>query len=283
MSNPEQPPPHTSTGKMSGNSRKASLGKRSWLPVAQGFLLPVTIVVVWEVSARRGAIPDYLTSPSAISLALYELVVTGELWGHLLSSLFRASLGFTLGTFFGTVMGLLAGTSKAVERFYDPLISLTYPVPKIVVLPIIVLLFGIGHASKFTMIMISVFYPAFINTFYGAKSVNKLFIWSARNMGAGRLRVFFMVVVPATLPQIFAGARVGLALSLIVLFAAELFGSRTGLGYLIVLAEDNVRFDLMFTAIIVIGLLGFLSDRLLVWVRGRLLVGQTLGKGEIRA
>jgi ABC-type nitrate/sulfonate/bicarbonate transport system permease component len=274
-------PSHARTVIPESHSRTALAGA-SWFTVLQGLLFPVAIVLAWELFARHGSLPYYLSSPTAVAWSLYDLAVSGELWGHLFDSLFRAFLGFLLGGFFGVLAGLLAGTSKPVERFYDPLISLTYPVPKIVVLPIIVVLLGMGHASKFTMIMISVFYPLFINTFYGTKSINKLFIWSARNMGAGKGRIFFMVVLPSTLPQILAGARVGLALSLIVLFATELFGSRSGLGYLIIVAEDNVRFDLMFASITVIGLLGFLSDRLLVWVRRRLLLGQMLGKEEGR-
>jgi ABC-type nitrate/sulfonate/bicarbonate transport system permease component len=125
-----------------------------------------------------------------------------------------------------------------------------------------------------------VFFPIFINAYGGASDINVRYIWAARSMGASPLRIFFRVVLPASLPQIFAGARVGLGLAYITLFATELFGARSGLGYLIGLAETSRRFDTMYVAIVAIGLAGFLSDRLLIWLRSRLLHGMTLGKEE---
>ena len=154
--------------------------------------------------------------------------------------------------------------------------SLLYPIPKIAFLPIIVLWLGLGHGSKIAIISISVFFPTFLAAFYAAQAVEQVYVWSARSMGARGGRVFFRVVLPAALPQIFAGLRVGLALAFIVLFAAELMGARAGLGFLIVDAEEGIRFDIMFAGIFAIAIIGFVSDRLLLLLRRRLLRGQLL-------
>ena len=242
-----------------------------------GLIIPIGLLVAWEAGARAGMLPAYLVAPSTTLATLFRMaLVTGELWRHVADSLFRAFGGFFLGTLFGVAMGLLAGVSRTVDRFYDPLISLTAPMPKVVILPILMVWLGLGDASKIATIMISVFYPTFINAYYGAKSVNNIYVWVARSMGAGPVRVFFRVVFPAALPHIFAGARIGLALSFIVMFVAEMVASKSGLGSLILRAEDFHRFDLMFAAVIAIGIVGFASDRVLLAVRSRLLAGQLL-------
>jgi ABC-type nitrate/sulfonate/bicarbonate transport system permease component len=206
------------------------------------------------------------------------MILSGELWKHTGDSVFRALAGYCIGAAAGIAMGLLAGIARPVERFYDPIVSLTYPVPKIVVLPILIAWLGAGDGSKIAVITAAVFYPTFINALYGAKGVNKLYVWSARNMGAGAFAVFRKVVLPAALPQVLTGLRIGLALAFIVMVAAEMSNSRSGLGHLIIAAEDGMRFDLMYAAILAIAVIGFAGDRLLVAARRRVLAGQTLGK-----
>jgi len=209
-----------------------------------------------------------------------DMATSGELWPHVWSSMIRAYGGFALGAFAGVFLGLFAGVSRAAGMFLDPLVSLTYPVPKIVLLPILVVWLGFGDASKIATIAISVFFPVFINAFAGTRAVPRLYVWAARNMGARPGRTFFRVVLPAAMSHVLAGIRVGLALAFVVLFAAELFGASSGLGYLIGRAEESGRFDLMFVAILAITFIGFASDRAFVALRRRLLAGQTLNRGE---
>ena len=229
------------------------------------------VLVLWELLARINLLPDYLLEPSTILSRLYAMLVAGDLTQHILSSLYRSSMGFIIGSVLGILLGLLAGTSKFIEGFFDPLVSLTYPVPKIAILPVLMLWLGIGDNSKIVIILLATFYPTFINAYYGARSVNYLYVWAARNMGASPLKVFYKVTVPAAAPQIFAGLRVALALSFVLLFSSEMVGSRSGLGFLIIFAESNMRFDIMFAAIVVIACLGFISDRLLVVIRQHVL------------
>ena len=240
-----------------------------------GLLLPVLTLALWEWRARSGNLPDVLPAPSVIATQWVELALHGGLAAHAGASLFRALSGFAIGAFCGTIAGLLAAALQPVERFYEPIISLTYPIPKVAALPIIFAWFGLGDVSKIVTICISVFYPLYISMLAGAKSTPRAHIWAARNMGASPFQIIFRVLLPSALPQLFDGLRIGLALSFVVMFVAEMVSSNVGLGYLIVFAENNHRFDLMFVAIATIGMIGFASDRLLMKVRTWLLVGQT--------
>jgi len=127
---------------------------------------------------------------------------------------------------------------------------------------------------------VSVFYPLYIATVAGAKATPKSYLWAARNMGAGAPTIIMRVMSASALPQVFNGLRIGLALSFVVMFVAEMVSSSEGLGYLIVFADQNGRFDVVYVAIISIGLIGFLADRVLLFLRGRLLIGQTLATEE---
>lgn len=242
--------------------------------IFHALLLPILFLIVWQLTAIYGWLPDYLVPPSVIVVSLWKLFVTGEIWEHLDASLWRAVTGFIIGFGAGVFWGLLAGTRRFVDIFFDPLVSFTYPVPKIVIFPILMAWLGIGDASKIFIIATAVFYPAFLNTYYGAKAVERSHLWAARNMGASPARIFLRVVLPSALPQILTGARISMAITFVVLFAAEMVGARSGLGYLVVTAENSMRLDLMFAAILAIGLIGTAADRLLLALRKRLLVGR---------
>ncbi len=249
--------------------------------VAKGLAVPAAILVLWEIYAQSGAAPRYIVAPSAIAATLWQMVANGTIFIHTGKSVARAGVGFVLGSFFGIIAGLAAGVMRPVEDFYDPVISVTYPVPKIALLPLIFSWFGIGDLSKIVIITMAVFYPTFIAAFYGAKSVERVLVWSARNMGATRTQIFFRVVAPAALPQIFNGLRIGLALSFIIMVTSELVAANQGLGYLIGAAQESLRFDIMYVALLVIGVLGFSADRGMGLLRRRLLAGQSLGtEGE---
>jgi ABC-type nitrate/sulfonate/bicarbonate transport system permease component len=183
------------------------------------------------------------------------------------ASLFRALPGFAIGALVGIVLGLAAGIARNFEEMVSPLVFLTYPVPKIVMLPLFMLWFGIGDISKILIIALACFYPTFINAYYGAKATPRILVWSARNMGASGAQIFRRVVLPGALPLVFAGLRVALALSFIVMFATEMINARSGLGHLIREAENGMRFDLMYVSLLAIAILGYASDRLLRFAR----------------
>jgi len=242
--------------------------------------VPVAVLVAWEVLGRLDLLPRYLSAPTLILAGLWELAVSGELFVAMAASLYRAFAGFAIGTAMGTVAGLGAGSTGAVRNFFDPLVSFLYSIPKIAFLPVFLLLFGLGHASKISIIAFSVFFPVFIASRHSILSINRILVWAAQNMGASPRTIFYRVIIPAAAPQLFSGIRIGLAHAFVVLFAAELIGSKVGLANLITYGEEWVRFDLMFAGIVCFAVLGFVSDRILMAVRRHVLKGQLIGTEE---
>jgi ABC-type nitrate/sulfonate/bicarbonate transport system permease component len=248
--------------------------------VAEGLILPIAVIGAWQIGARYGAVTAYLSSPSAIAAEFGRQLASPDFFDDALASLFRAYVGFALGASAAIACGLAAGVWPAVRNFFDPVIAFLYPIPKIAFLPVFFILFGLGHGSQIAPIFLTVFFPVFIAARYAVQSLNKTYVWAARNMGAGHLTLFRRVVLPDALPRVFAGLRVGLAHSFVVLFAAELIGARSGLGYFILDAENSVRFDRMMVGIVAFGILGVASDRILMEVRRRVLRGQIIGTAE---
>ena len=248
--------------------------------VIQHWLVPLAVVACWEVFGRLAELPPYLSYPSQILAALWSLAADGELAGAVAVSLYRVLAGFALGTAAGMGVGIAAGLVTGVRHFFDPLVSFLFAVPKIAFLPVFLILLGIGDPSKIGIVAFSCFFPVFVASRQAVLSVNKRLLWAAANMGAPRPTLFFRVLIPAAAPQLFAGFRISLAHAFIVLFAAELIGSHSGLGVLIADGEDAARFDLMFAAILAFAILGFVSDRILMAIRKRMLKGTALGTEE---
>lgn len=236
-------------------------------------ILFLSLLISWQLLSALG-LPEYVLAPAAIVGHFIAALSSGELFPHIGASLMRSIPGFAIGTLLGIALGLLAGVARGFDEMLSPVIFLTYPVPKIVMLPIVMVWFGIGDISKVVIIAVACFYPSFINAYYGAKSAPTILVWSGLNMGARRWQIFRKVVVPGALPMIFGGIRVSLALSFILLFAAEMINARSGLGFLIRQSEASLRFDLMYVSILAIAILGYLGDGLLRATRKRLLAWQ---------
>jgi ABC-type nitrate/sulfonate/bicarbonate transport system permease component len=219
------------------------------------------LLALWQLVAALAGL-EFLLGP--FEVAQHFFVALGS----------RAVPGFAIGSALGIALGLAAGVARNLDRALSPVIFLTYPVPKIVMLPLFMIWFGIGDLSKVLIIALACFYPVFINAYYGARATQKVLVWSAMNMGAGRWRLFRRVVVPSAAPQIFAGLRVSLALSFIVMFAAEMINARSGLGQMIRVAENSLRFDLMYVSLVAIAILGYGADWLLGAARRRALAWQ---------
>ncbi|HTM61527.1 MAG TPA: ABC transporter permease [Burkholderiales bacterium] len=227
----------------------------------------LVVLVAWQLLSLRG-LPEFVLSPVEIAKHFVAALGTPELYLDAAASLARALPGFAIGTVLGIALGLAAGIARSFDEMLSPLVFLTYPVPKIVMLPVFMLWFGIGDLSKVLIIALACFYPAFINAYYGARATRRILVWSARNMGASEAEIFRRVVLPGALPQIFAGLRDALALSFIVMFAAEMINARSGLGHLIREAENSLRFDLMYVSLLTIAILGYAGDRLIRFLRG---------------
>jgi ABC-type nitrate/sulfonate/bicarbonate transport system permease component len=235
--------------------------------------LLLAFLAAWQLLWLRG-LPDYVLGPVEILRHFAAALGSAELYQHAGASLLRALPGFAIGTLVGVALGLAAGVARGFDQMLSPVVFLTYPVPKIVMLPLFMLWFGIGDLSKILIIALACFYPTFINAYYGARSTPTILVWSGLNMGASRWEIFRRVVVPSAAPLVFAGMRVALALSFIVMFATEMINARSGLGHLIREAENGLRFDLMYVSLLAIAILGYLGDRLLRAARARVLAWQ---------
>jgi len=242
------------------------------MALAKASLLTL-VLLAWQLASLWG-LPDYVLSPLAILKHFFAALGSPELYADIGASLGRALPGFVIGSALGVALGLAAGVSRLFDGAFSPVVFLTYPVPKIVLLPLFMLWFGIGDLSKVLIIALACFYPVFINAYYGARATQKILVWAALNMGAGPGRIFRAIVLPGALPQIFAGLRVSLALSFIVMFAAEMINARSGLGHMIRVAENSLRFDLMYVSLASIAILGYAGDRLLTLVREKTLAWQ---------
>jgi ABC-type nitrate/sulfonate/bicarbonate transport system permease component len=246
----------------------------------QGALLPVGLLLAWQISAAGGHLPEYLTSPMAIVQAFVELFKGGDLVKAFWASSYRVYTGFGIGAGAGLLLGLGAGLWTPLRNFFDPLVSFLYPIPKIAFLPVFLLLFGLGHSLIIATIALSVFFPVFISSRYSVMSINPRFAWAAQNMGASAGTIFFRVIIPASAPQTFVGLRVGLSMSFVLLFSTELISAQAGFGYLINQGDEAGRYDIMFAGIAAFAVLGFISDRILMLIRRRALRGQTIGTSE---
>ena len=235
--------------------------------------LLVAVLLAWQLAALRG-LPEYVLSPVEIVRSFAQALGTAELYEHIWASLARSLPGFVLGSFLGAALGLAAGVARWFDRMLSPAVFLTYPVPKIVMLPIFMIWFGIGDLSKVLIIALACFYPVFINAYYGVRQTRTILVWSALNMGATPGQIFRRVVLPSAAPMILASMRVSLALSFIVMFAAEMINARSGLGHLIRVAENSLRFDLMYVSLVTIAILGYAGDRLVRFAHSRLLAWQ---------
>jgi ABC-type nitrate/sulfonate/bicarbonate transport system permease component len=227
------------------------------------FIAPIVVFVfAWEAFSRSGRINiDLFPPPSAVFIALVDLIKSGEYLKDILWSVMRAVLGFCLGAFLGIVLGVLTGRIPAINRSLTPLIQVFRPIPSIAFVPLAIVWFGLGEQSKVFLVMWGVFFPVWINTFLGVTSVENTYIWAAKSLGAPDRKIMIEVVLPAALPLIVAGMRVGVALAFLNLVAAEMAGAYVGLGYRVGASHMVFRIDQMITGIIGLGLLGALSDR----------------------
>lgn len=242
------------------------------------FLSPLAALGLWQILVSTGALGKNTPSPVTVAEGLYELLVTGlpegyRLLGHVAASLERVLLGFAFALVLAVPMGVLMGWSSSIEGVLDPLVEVIRPVPPLAWLPLAVVWFGIGKLSAAFLIFLGSFFPIILNTVSGVKSVDPNMVEAARTLGAHRFTILARVLVPGAMPSVITGMRIGVGIGWMTLVAAEMTGVKSGygLGYMILTARDVGRYDLVVAGIVVIGLIGFLMDRLIKLAEKRLL------------
>jgi ABC-type nitrate/sulfonate/bicarbonate transport system permease component len=226
------------------------------------YLPLLMLAIAWEAVARLGLVSSLALPPlSRVTAAWLDLLADGELLWNALFSLYRAGLGLALAVVIGAALGIAMAWWRAVDALVGPLVEVLYPMPKSALIPVTVLWLGFGDGSKILLIFLGCMLPVTLGAFNGARGTDRVLVWSARSMGAGRLRVLRDVVLPSALPELLNGVRTALALAFILLVASELIVAQQGLGYLIGFLGSSGAYEGMFAVVLTVALLGFAADR----------------------
>ncbi|MCI2255654.1 ABC transporter permease [Domibacillus sp. PGB-M46] len=246
--------------------------KRQKAKTALTVFSPLFLLLIWEFLSRSGLIDArFFPPPTAIAATFVDMLVSGELFGHIRISLFRIFVGFLLGAIPGIILGLFMGLYAPIRHFLSPLIMALMPIPTLALLPIILILFGIGETSKVVTIAGSVFFPVVINTAAGVVSIDSMYLDVAKNYGASRKDFFFKIALPGSLPFMLEGVQMGQAIALLTIVAAEMMGARSGIGYLIWTSYNAFLLKDMFVGLILISFFGYLFSLLLRALQRKLL------------
>jgi ABC-type nitrate/sulfonate/bicarbonate transport system permease component len=222
------------------------------------------VVAIWEALARGGRLPPLiLPAPSAIASQMIALVASGELAAQTAATLSRTFLGLVLGGLPGAAAGLGMGLSRRLRGVLDPVVAALHPVPKIALLPLVLVAFGIGESSKIAVIAVSAFFPMLISAMAGVRQISAIHFEVARSCGATPAKVLTRVVLPGSLPLLLAGVRLSLNTALLLTIAVELVLTQNGLGSMIWMAWQTLRIEQLYVSLLVISVLGLLFNLLL--------------------
>jgi NitT/TauT family transport system permease protein len=236
------------------------------------YLPLLLLALAWEIAARAGIVSTLALPPlSAVGAAWVDLAKDGELITNAVASLWRAGAGLLLAIVIGAMLGIFMAWWRPVNVLLSPLVEMFYPMPKSALIPVTVLWLGFGNGSKILLIFLGCMLPVTMGAFNGARSSEQVLVWSARSMGANRLRMLWDVVVPSALPELLNGIRTALALSFILLVSSELIAAQQGLGYLIGFLGASGSYDAMFAVVLTVALLGFIADRIYLLLARRML------------
>jgi ABC-type nitrate/sulfonate/bicarbonate transport system permease component len=238
-------------------------------------LVPIALLVaLWQFLVSFGYAPvTLLPPPGHVFARLIEQLMTATFQQEIASTLFRLFAGFVVAVILGVSIGIAAAASPAINAVVRPIVRVLAPLPKVALYPALLLILGFGHESKIVLVAADALFPILLSTYYGASTVEQKLIWSAMAAGTPRGQVLFRVVLPAAAPSILAGCRIGLVISCIVVFLAEMITSTDGLGHMLVTAARTFQAVDMFVPLITISLLGLLLNGLLGVLRSYLLRG----------
>jgi ABC-type nitrate/sulfonate/bicarbonate transport system permease component len=226
----------------------------------------------WELVARFELVSSSALPPlSDVVIAWIDMLRSGDLFTNGAASLYRAGTGLALAVVIGATLGIAMAWWRAVNVALSPLVEAFYPMPKSALIPVTVIWLGFGDGSKILLIFLGCMLPVTIGAFNGARGSDQMLVWSARSMGASRLRMLWDVVLPSAMPELLNGIRTALALSFILLVVSELIVAREGLGNLIGYLGKNGSYDAMYSVVLTVAFLGFAADRAYLLIMRRAL------------
>ncbi|HVU85715.1 MAG TPA: ABC transporter permease subunit [Pirellulales bacterium] len=248
---------------MQHTTRKLAVALVPWL-------LPLLLLAGWQTGCQIGWISArYLPAPSAVVRAGAQLTANGQLPKHLGISTARALAGFLIGGTLGMAFGLLTGLSPLADRFLDTSVQMVRTIPHLALIPLVILWFGIDEQAKLFLIALGVFFPMYINTYHGVRSIDAGLVEMAHMYGVRRGVFLCKIVIPGALPSILVGLRLGLGTMWLTLIVAETISSQAGLGYLAMNAREFMQTDIVLLSIVIYALLGKLSDSFVRWLDQR--------------
>ncbi len=254
----------------SGRRLIAVTGRWAWRLLKPAIVIAL-FLAFWEFAPRLGLVDQIFLPPfSTVVQRGGELIRNGQLWDNTSASLGRSLAGFAIAVVLAVPAGVAIAWYKPIADFLNPLLELFRNTAVLALLPVFILILGIGETSKVAIVVYAGFFPILLNTISGVRSVDPLLIKSAVSLGFSPLRLFQKVILPASVPTIFTGIRMAASASILVLIATEMAGARAGLGYLITAAQQNFQIPDMYVGIVAIAVVGLLYNAVLVAIERRL-------------
>ena len=227
------------------------------------WLLPLFILVAWQTASQSGWLSTrVLPEPLAVVKAFYTLSASGEMWQHVAKSTGRALSGFALGGSLALLLGLLTGSLRWAETLLDSTLQMLRNIPPLALIPLVILWFGIDEGAKLFLVSLGVFFPIYVNTFHGIRTVDKGLIEMARSYGLSGWPLYRQVILPGALPSILVGLRFSLGLMWVLLIVAETISAQSGIGYMTMNAREFLQTDVVLVGILLYAALGKLADLL---------------------
>lgn len=237
-----------------------------------GVLGIVALIALWQVASMRGWIsPVFAPAPSEVARSLWTMAETGSLWSNLRASLLRLAGGWTLGTLAGLALGFAIGLTTLFRSTGVPIVAALFPIPKIAMLPLFILWFGIGEGSKVATIAFGVFFPTVVAVYGGVDAVDRTLVRMGRAFGLSSWAILWKIVLPGALPAILSAFRISASIGIILLVAAEMIGAQHGVGALILLAGNLMAVDQLLAGVVLLSAMGLTVNALITVIERRLL------------
>jgi sulfonate transport system permease protein len=225
------------------------------------WIVPLFVLLAWQASAQIGFLREQvMPAPTAVAEAFWRVATNGELWRDVRVSAWRASAGFAVGGGLGFILGMMNGLSGLSEKLTDSTVQMVRNIPHLALIPLVILWFGIGEEAKLFLVALGVFFPIYINTLHGVRSVDRQLLEMARAYGMSRQAIFWRVVFPGALPSIFVGLRYGLGIMWLTLIVAETISASSGIGFMAMNAREFMMTDVVVVSILIYAGLGKLAD-----------------------
>ncbi|MDO8178789.1 MAG: aliphatic sulfonate ABC transporter permease SsuC [Undibacterium sp.] len=223
--------------------------------------VPLALILFWQIAAQVGWLSSrILPEPLAVAKAFWSLTISGEIWLHAKTSLWRAISGFAVGGGLGLLLGLLTGSFRLAETLLDTTLQMIRNIPALALIPLVILWFGIDETAKLFLVSVGVFFPVYLNTFHGIRSVDRGLIEMAQSYGLSGWALYRDVILPGALPSILVGVRFSLGLVWVLLIVAETISAQAGIGYMTMNAREFLQTDVVLVGILLYALLGKLAD-----------------------